>query len=1032
MSVLLRNKKGNAILQVLAAIIVMGISFYFLSSYVIAQKKQIVKTKNVVNLKFAVNSAMDYVVFGIRQKYCFDNNTLLQNIDACNWNHAGNVERLVMSDEQLQSLKEMVAAGANIGPHNADMNKLRVDKIELLLSFPVSPAHPLFSIVDALKSVVNETNGEVIKVKGIRIVLTRPENSGYLPKSGREVYVMAEASLLDSSSNVIQIGRAPLEVRSQITVFPREMGSFGLVLPRDLHLDQAWNAVIPADKFGDVNLHKFANRTLVGSSPGLVFYSPVFVNGNIFLPADGGKAASSNYSAVTFADRVYMGNGWILQPDGTPYAPTTMGGLPDRYWSDSRVFGGFLGGIENDGSSDAGLEVLSGRSNGILSGSFDWNRICADYNKKTVDIKTMKVSTMKAKSVDSSTDGATQKSKYKITLSNYNQYYPQKNSIPLPNLDNWAQGKAEIKNIDKWGDKAVSGAVTSISLSYGNSPNFREVVFDLTKYGSAVLEPSVVNETKKNELQRIISDANAVLLGSTTTGANYQSDLNKAKADLATAKTDLASKKSDLQKELAKPVYSASPTPVPSPNVSPSPSGTPEPSPAPTTDPTASPTISPTVEPTVNPTISPVATVNPSPTVVDSTQYQNPDTIATLNREISDLETKISNLDKDIVRLQGKIADLNNQNNQATADLNAATAKLADYQQIIDNPPKFTIEMDPVKTGSGREYLDRANLTVNITNAMNLRDANGNQITNFSVRYKAYDGTYWNSKPVAPDAKSNTHLLGYLNYTIDSSGKIDRPSGLSATPNTSGTEEDEAGSSVDIAQSCEDFYDNMNSQSFGAANWGTSFSGGTRSSWNFAGLDSSVPKEAGHESEPIVANRDFTVDSTEFIVNSIVGNCVIEPSTSFVTGFFTCDNLTIKGGRMKPLTIVGTFIIGKTLKIDEQAIRTGIHWYSIYHPQATRILRKRKILYALSDESSVTKCDSLPSPIWHPIPSIQETADRMSCNVISLRAKADPFKWTAVDPDCGVEPGKMQTVPTCKRRIIRYFVVEQSREGAGL
>ncbi|QDK45292.1 hypothetical protein DOM22_09070 [Bdellovibrio sp. ZAP7] len=1038
-----KNKSGNAILQVLAAIVVMGISFYFLSAYVIAQRKQIVKTKNVVTLKFAVNSAMDYVVFGVRQKYCFDNGTILQNIDACNWKHAGNVERLVMSDEQLQSLREMVAAGANIGPHDADMSKLRLDKIDLMLNFPVSPAHPLFPIVDALKTVVNETNGQVIKVKGIHIVLNRPENSGYLPKAGREVYIMAEASLLDDGNEVIQVGRVPLSVRSQIAIYPREMGSFALVLPKDLHMDQSWNA---STTNGDVILHKFNDRASLGTSTGLVFNSPVFVNGNIYLPNDTGDAGTSNYAAVTFADRVYMGNGWILKSDGNPYAPATLGGLPDRYWSDSRVFGGFLNGIENDGSSDAGLEVMSGQVSNLPAGDFDWNRICADYNKKTVDIGTMKVSKIKAKMVDDSTDGSTQKSKYKITLSNYNQYYPQKNPIPAPNVEKWKPGTASVTNINKYGDATTTGAVTSIILAYGIGSDYREVIFDMTKYGTAVLQPQVVNEDRRKNLEAALKEANDTINKSSDKTNALQSDLNKSNTDLAAANTDLAKKKDELNAELAKPVYAS---PSPSPTVSPSPTASPSASPTVSPSPTASPSVSPTVSPSVTPTASasvtpsPSATTSPSPspsptptptaTVGDPSLYQNPDTIAKLNQEIDALNKKINDLQAHIADLKNVQIPANDKNNsEAKATVSSATAALADYQQMIDNPPKFTIEMDAMKTGSGREYLDRAYLSVNLTNAANLRDTDGNKITVFSVRFKAYDGTYWNSIPVAPDANSPTHLLGYLNYSIDSAGNITRPSGLSATANTSGTEEDESGNSTDIAQACEDFYDNMNSQSFGAANWGTSFAGGTRSSWNFAGVDSSVPKEKGHESEPILEERIFNSDSTEFLVNSIVGNCVIKAGTNFVTGFYTCDNLTIEGGRTKPLTIIGTFIIGKTLKINEQAIRIGIQWSSIYHPQSTRILRSRKILKPMTEPDNVAKCDNLPSPIWHPIPSIQETADRMACNVISLRAKADPFKWTAVDPDCGVDPAKQQTVPTCKRRIIRYFVVEQSREGLGM
>ncbi|MBO9667601.1 MAG: hypothetical protein J7501_12405, partial [Bdellovibrio sp.] len=85
----LKNRNGNAILQVLAATAVMSISFYFLTNYVIGEKKQITKTKNVVVLKFAVNSTMDYVVFGVRQKYCFQDGSLLQNTTNCDWNHPG-------------------------------------------------------------------------------------------------------------------------------------------------------------------------------------------------------------------------------------------------------------------------------------------------------------------------------------------------------------------------------------------------------------------------------------------------------------------------------------------------------------------------------------------------------------------------------------------------------------------------------------------------------------------------------------------------------------------------------------------------------------------------------------------------------------------------------------------------------------------------------------------------------------------------------------------------------------------------------
>jgi hypothetical protein len=162
-----------------------------------------------------------------------------------------------------------------------------------------------------------------------------------------------------------------------------------------------------------------------------------------------------------------------------------------------------------------------------------------------------------------------------------------------------------------------------------------------------------------------------------------------------------------------------------------------------------------------------------------------------------------------------------------------------------------------------------------------------------------------------------------------------------------------------------------------------------------------------------------------FQVRSIVGQCVIESTATFVTGFFACDSLEIRD-RTHPLRIIGTFIVGK-MKIHPSAIKAGITWSSIYAPQATRELRGAQVLRSFSGRNCNLKS---AEPIWHPIPSVQEVSDRMGCNAISLRSKADPFQWTSVDPDCGVLPGSTSSNTTCKRRLIRFFVVEQSRESA--
>jgi hypothetical protein len=215
------------------------------------------------------------------------------------------------------------------------------------------------------------------------------------------------------------------------------------------------------------------------------------------------------------------------------------------------------------------------------------------------------------------------------------------------------------------------------------------------------------------------------------------------------------------------------------------------------------------------------------------------------------------------------------------------------------------------------------------------------------------------------------------------------------------------------------------SQAFGGADWTVSFAPSTRSSWNFAGDSSSTLG-----SDPVLnsiefngSNSNFAAKNISFRVHSIVGRCTIKASANFVTGFYTCDNLTIES-RSTPLRIIGTFIVGK-MTIDPSAIKSGIQWSSIYYPQATRELREAGVLESVSGRP----CDTPKAPIWHPIPSIQDVADRMKCNAISLRSTADPFQWTAMDPDCGLVSSTASNT-SCKRRLIRFFVVEQSREGS--
>ena len=254
--------------------------------------------------------------------------------------------------------------------------------------------------------------------------------------------------------------------------------------------------------------------------------------------------------------------------------------------------------------------------------------------------------------------------------------------------------------------------------------------------------------------------------------------------------------------------------------------------------------------------------------------------------------------------------------------------------------------------------------------------------------------------------------------------KLEFPKGSSDTPtsNIESTLLDEEPDLADIEAQCKELKGSASSQAFGGASWNYDFSKQTRHSWNFAGFSNS-----SSTNDPLIPEIIFDENNSSrikknvtFQVRSIVGICRIKESADLVTGFLGCDQLIIER-RSKPLRIIASIIAGNAL-IHPDALRSGIVWSTIYHPQATFELRSAGVLKA----SAGANCDSMTEPIWHPIPSIQNVQNRYSCNSISLRDKADPFRWSMVDPDCGLLPGATNT--SCKRRPMKFYIVEHGRE----
>nr|WP_295900487.1 hypothetical protein [uncultured Bdellovibrio sp.] len=988
-----RNSAGNVLLQILAATAVMSTSFYFLTNYVIGQKEQVGTTVNLVNLRFALNSAMDYVIFGVRQKYCFTPDYALLNDtpDKCNLVHSGNVERVLMSVEQENFIKGLIASNQNVGPVNP--SEIRLSKISRLIDVTVATTdHPLFPVLNSLRS-VKGPDGNPVKVGFISVDIQR-DDSPYLPRAGREVYLQIHVALKEfKESDPIAFGRTKMEINSQIVVYPREVGSFALLVPGDLHLDLPWDYTF-APKTGSVSLHKFGSRSDLGSSPGLVFNSPVFVNKDIYLPEDNGPAiqvdGNTQYSAVTFAERVYLGNGWVKKGNNEVYSPRSMGGLADRYWADARTFGGFLKGIENDGGLDKGLEVFKNgpgsTSTGSLATSMELMKKCIDFALSKAKVDTI---TQKSKLGARKTNETMSQYDYRITLSNGNEFSRQWNALRI-NTSQWGDGKVQIDQSDIY----FGGAVMEFRIYVGG----RYVDFQLPRNGYAKVIVPVGSPAYENTL------VNA----KTTAEAKYNTALKDQKSldqKLSDDRRLLNETKTQLAEEEAKPkrtVASTSTTDT---------SGT-------QTTQTTQTTQSGSTSGTTSGTTTGGTTTAQQP--ADNVDYQDPQLISSLEAKIKELNAEISDLVNNKIPAQDSVVNL------ASKDVDMAKTNYNAYLNLKANPPVIEVDTSRVKTKW--DYADdKLDIDFTVTNAKSFLDANGKLVAPV-VGLQAYDGTFYRSEPLY-GIPSNENLKGYLNFKFNNSQLyLDGPDYATKEANSSIITADVDDTDYTaLAAQCEAARNAATSQSFGGAGWNTDFSPSTRISWNFAGTQNTKAGEDPALNELIWNSTNATRANATFQLRSIVGKCVIQESAEFVTGFVACDDLEIEK-RSKPLRIIGTFIVGK-LRIHSDAIKAGINWSSIYSPQATVELRNAGILKSKSGRS----CDDKNAdPIWHPIPSAIEVSDRMSCNAISLRGKADPFQWTTVDPDCGLVAGSGTTSSsntTCKRRMVRFFVVEQSREG---
>ncbi|MGE5085038.1 MAG: hypothetical protein ACM3MG_01975 [Bacillota bacterium] len=898
----LLGQKGSVFLQAMIAIAVTAAALYFLAPRIIDYRKQAVRNSNLISARLAVHSVLDYTLVGIKQKWCFSAAWTPEPCGASATQialHPRSVDRILMTEESVNYLKLL-------GVPN--WSQAKIDKIEYVLAVSdITTSNPVYKIFQKMDS----------RVQKIKIIIA-VDNSATLPRYGDEVYLRVDVSLLNSSGEVVTIGSSKLTATSYVGVYPREVGSFALILANNLYLDRA--SLSSAGK-GDAFFKNFSSKSAALSKGGLVFNSPVFVNNDIYLPS---STATGTYTPVTFKEKVYVGAG-LLRRDGKGFVPQLSGGTGSSYWSDITQFGGFEGGVEVDGKKDLGLEFLSG----------------ARTASSTIDSEKLKKCI--ANTAANSLLGATNNSlllgdlasnnnnqySYRLKLTDYNKFTAQ--SGTLPPVTSTKSGSAGLGLLDSKYTQSSNGASLGYKLKIGG----------LTVSGVIPENGSTILKTESNVQPLIDLYTNSINQNNQAI-AQDQNKISQLKSDIENMQAQLSSIKDSIDAEKQKN--------------------------------------------------SPQSTISALEDKYDNLKNDirnKKNLLESYKNDLQNLESKSASLEKSL----DDAKSMNKQQATLTLSLDRYIGRTGDFGTINGSYRELTL-----KTQNPEWLINESGKKLDVTL----------ELEAFDVSYTAFT-SYRDSVVLARELNKGRVDLKWIN------GRLVSANGLR---DMYGADKLSAGA-VDLYVNYDEVCKTVDYSSFATVGWESSFADVSNLSWSFTNSYESRTNYVFNNTNASTAGGAVPA----FVIKSIVRDCIIESTANFVAGFLNCEHLTIKA-RTNPLTIVGTFIVTNGMTIDDSAYVAGIRWQSIFHPEATYLLRNAGVLKAAGGGS----CNNLSrTPIWHPRPALIDRINAQQCNAMALRLRADPFRWTSVDPDCGLISSS-STATVCKNSLGNYYTLEVYRE----
>jgi hypothetical protein len=306
--------------------------------------------KDVVGTKLVLKSSLDYVVNGIRNRWCFDD--VLTPSPNCPANQDGNTERLTLPEQTLRGRLKTSQALSTIdpAPRRAIVKKVSFGQM--------TSQHPL-------KFAVAQVSDKLTEDAALCVVSRRLDKSDeyvkYLPGSNSEslAFILVRISLIAESTSCREDTETLPSIRSLLVVYPRELNEFSLVVAGDLDLSKAGTSSASAG--GDLGIPSFSSPSSANAAHGVQFLSPVFVNHSLVYSNTifGLGGSQTIYPKVSFSAPLYLGD-QIKMSNGVVTAEFEPASAAPATWGDF-PYSGLQKGIRVESKNDAGLDFLSGR-----------------------------------------------------------------------------------------------------------------------------------------------------------------------------------------------------------------------------------------------------------------------------------------------------------------------------------------------------------------------------------------------------------------------------------------------------------------------------------------------------------------------------------------------------------------------------------------------------------------------------------------------------------------------------------------------